>query len=61
MSNSTEVWVALWHHKHGEDVAVFSYEPTESDVVKFFDELGGEYEPDRDESIEIRGPIPLIK
>ncbi len=53
------VWVALWHHRHGTDVSVFDHEPEEEEAIIAFEDAGGEYEPERDEYIEIRGPLPL--
>ena len=54
----TGVWVAVWHHRHGVDVAAFDHEPTEQEATDLFDSLA-DFEPERGESVEVRGPLPL--
>jgi len=56
-----KVWVALWSHRHGTDVAVFDHEATEEEAIAVFSEASGEdYEGAASgEYVEIRGPLPI--
>jgi len=55
-----EVWVAEHHHKHGLDIFVFDYEPTEEEVIKLIEAEGSSFEPNEDyEYLDINGPVPV--
>jgi hypothetical protein len=43
MSEQTQSWLAIYHHRFGEDYALFSHEPTEEEMHKYF----VDYEPER--------------
>jgi len=51
------IWVAVWHHRHGEDIYVFqgTDAPTEQAVIDRIN-LDSEFEPDDEEYIDICGP-----
>lgn len=46
------IYPALHHHRHGTDIFLFDYEPSEEDVIAQIECLSS-YEPQCDESIEI--------
>ena len=51
-----EYWIVTYAHRHGTDAwAEFDEEPTEESVIQGLDE----WEPDREEFIEIRGPFTV--
>jgi len=52
------VYIALHHHRHGTDGHVLRCEtmPTTEEIIAY---LGDDYEPDRDERIEVR-PCAVI-
>ena len=51
------IWVVIYEHRHGVDAwPVLSKEqPTEDEVIAGLEE----WEPDRGETIEVRGPWPI--
>ena len=55
----TQLWIAIHHHRHGEDVyPFFDTEPAEDDVISAI-EASSSYEPEREEWIEVRGPFDV--
>ena len=53
------VWIVLYHHRHGVDAwPVFQATvPDEDEIIEGLDE----YEPDREEYVEIVGPFEAPK
>lgn len=51
-------WTVLWNHRHGVNVYHFfqEAEPQEEEVLKEIAQEGLEFEPDREEYIEVTGP-----
>lgn len=56
---SNKIWVASYHHRFGEDYALFQHEPTEKELQDYW---VNEYEPDReDEWFGVSGPLVVLK
>lgn len=63
-----KLYIAVWYHKHGEDVVPLfaEQEPSQEDAVEalkrggnFFEERDREALESGDEGIDIRGPFDL--
>ena len=50
-----QIWIVLYEHRHGADVWPVNFPITEEQVANELDD----YEPDRDETIEVVGPFDV--
>jgi hypothetical protein len=51
-----QVWIVIYEHRHGIDVFPWNRCPTEEEVISTLED----WEPDRDETIDIRGPYDFL-